>query len=467
MNKSVLTAGVSVLSTLAVVGGTLGILANIPSTKDKINISWEQTDLIGKNQGNISNLKNEIKEKDNQIQCQQVTIEELNQMLNAGPESISISEDIVLDNGIAALKMSDDVMLFSSIGPNGTKGFWKLDKNTKKITQLVDFGYNWFKIFKLSDGRFLVFNTLSSYDYLLLDSSFSLISTLTCDDKLLFSYSTDYSVFESENFYFFGSSTANNVYVFNKQTNVLIKNQDLEMSYSCVYGNYFIHSNSETKMYIWDFENNSTETLTTTSCYLPIVYKNDVYLLSKTTISKFDLVNKSISVLKEGLNLSSLPSYYKIIEDEKFNIITYGSYGSSVYDVCLIDMETLDLVSVGKFLFDKVERNKINNNILMFYSSSTVRSFDLSTNTSKNYVSVNPSKYFVLDDKYVVVFTSSNITITEIGLGNKFSASVKLSSLYSSYEDMGDGKYKFISESQIAVWDSVANTFTIHSLIIE
>ena len=67
MKKILTTAGVSVLTTLAAVGGVVGVLANAPSTKDKFSVSWSQTDLIGNNQENINKLENTIKEKDNQI----------------------------------------------------------------------------------------------------------------------------------------------------------------------------------------------------------------------------------------------------------------------------------------------------------------------------------------------------------------------------------------------------------------
>ena len=153
--------------------------------------------------------------------------------------------------------------------------------------------------------------------------------------------------------------------------------------------------------------------------------------------------------------------------DDAFEILAYGSYGSTAYNVCLIDMGNYDVVVAGKFIFDKVERNKINNNILMFYSSGNIRSFNLTTKTLKNYVNSNFTTHFVLNDKYVAVFTSTTISIVEVDGSSKYYANISGSPLYSSCDYLGDGKYKFVSYSVISIYDENENTFTAYSLIIE
>lgn len=465
MKKILTTAGVSVLSTLAAVGGVVGVLANAPSTKDKFSVSWSQTDLIGKNQENISNLEKEIAEKDNQIQGQRVTIDELNQMLNAGPESILIPDDIILHNGATIINATENISLFSSTAKSGTNGLWKINKETKEIIKLADVGYAWNFTFKLSDGRILLFSFGNIKNFIVLDSNFNLISVKENDSAIYLSGS-DYKTIETDEYFIIGTLTSTTVTFINKTTLSIYREQSLYFSHSCVYGKYFINSYSSTALKIFDMESNSIEVIDTTTRYLPINTKNGIYLLSATSLSKLDFETKEISVVKDGLSLT-LPSYYIEFEDGKY--LTYGSNGSSIYSVCLLDVNTEDVLVLGKFIFNKVERYSENENILLFYSSTKFYSFDLETNELTDYVSSTGSTYVTFGTKYVGIFSSTNIQIRDIGgTGNiLFLSGLYGSPKYSSCEDLGDGKYKFISESQIAVFDSVSNTFTIHSLIIE
>lgn len=525
--KKFLVAGVSALTTLSLCAGAVGILAINPKTqnifdftgkkqeiiselasdivnkeqiiKEKDNalsekdniIKDKDSELLVKNEQitgleNIINNKNTIiddkntiindknnkiselerinSEKDNQIKGQEITINELNELL-AEPEPFVFPEDISFLGGAFCLNVDSENVLLSSQDSKGSKGLWKLNKKTKEFKQLVDFGCEWYKAFRLSDGRYLVLNDTLNYEYLLLDSSLNVLNILTCKERISIS-NTEYVVRENETYFVFGISTSNVVNVFNKKTNLLLRNQDLRISNSCLYDKYFINSQSSTKIDLWDLENNIVRSIETTSQYLPIVYNNEIYLLSNTAMSKLDWETKEIQVLREDLSISALPNFYQTFDDE-FEILAYGSYGSTAYNVCLIDMENYDVVVVGKFTFDKVERNKINNNILMFYSSSNIRSFNLTTKTLKTYINSNFTTHFVLNDKYVAVFTSTTISIVEIDGSSKYYANISGSPLYSSCDYLGDGKYKFVSDNVISIYDENENTFTAYSLIIE
>jgi len=458
MKKILITAGVSVLSTLALGSGVLAVLTGLPSTKDKLKLSWEQTDIFGKNQENIASLEKELSDKDKQIKGQQVTIEKLNQLL-AGPEkyNIELPEDVQFSEGVVLLNANEDVVLFSSYSNTGTSGLWMYNKIEKSLKQITNLSYRYYNLIKISNGRYLV---LGSSHFIVLDENFEVIS----DQSSTMSVSSGYEVKEYANYVIFGSSSSSGIYIFDKNSNTFKNFSSCKILYSLVKDNLLL-SVVSSKLYIYDIVNETSENVTVSSNSQIFDIDNKIYLMSKSVLSTFDIDTKEVTTIQESLGLSNLPDSLVKVRDNLY--LTTSSVNSSV-SVCVLDTANDNLIYFSNGYVKDVFVPFESDNYYVVMTTTGLYFVDLEEFKVTGINSDVINNYIVMDG-YLVYNTKTNFKVFEIETQNE-KLSIYMSGFnVKSYNKLDDNKYELIAEEGIGILnisDTGNSTFVMTNIII-
>ena len=465
MNK-VLTIGLSVLTTAAACTGVVGVLANVPSTKDMFDFKRE-------NQATISNLEEQLSEKDkaltekdaqlteknNQIEGQQTTIEELQTIL-AGPQPIVIPEDINFSGGVQLINTDTDLAFVSSVSSNGTNGLFKVNKSTGEFTQLTDKNYNYEYARFLKDNK-IVFTSNSTTAYVViydLDSSDYFVSEET------YNLSNFDRCLESENYIILGhSGSSKDCVIFNKETKAFSKyTESIKLGYCCLYGNKLITGLSATELRILDFDTLESEIITTTEQQYPMLTKNGVYLFSSAALSKLDVETKTITKISDG-SFTQFTTYEEIADGLYLTTSTGVNH-------CIVLLNTnLDkALSFGTASYTTNHVVIDSTRVIITKGSSYTYYVDFSTDTQTTLSSIMLTPV-VLPNGNVLCSGRSDCGIFDIETNAYTKYSVLNGITITSVEDLGEGMYKLHTDNKetSVVYDSVNATMRIYSLIIE
>jgi len=151
MKKLGLGLGIGALSTLAICGGALAILQTSPNTKGKLNVSFEQNDIIGNSaeknkteltekQKQIESLKSQIAEKEMQLEMVISENQNLESVNTNNAETIKVlQDDIEYLNKLLSASLIDEVNIKFPTTWTASENMWVKEISKTKFL-LIPYG---------------------------------------------------------------------------------------------------------------------------------------------------------------------------------------------------------------------------------------------------------------------------------------------------------------------------------------
>lgn len=452
MKKVVLTAGVSVLTTAAVCAGVVGVLSQHPSTekyfdftgKNQEIITELQTDVANKNsaiaekdatistlENSNSNMQNELNskndiilQKDSEISALQVQLDELSNSAGA-MSNVNIPSNLNFSS-CAFINLNEDYSLLSSADAEGSKGLYLIMHNNGEFKTLLTTGYNYSKVFKVTETKYVVHTSGSFYKLDLSNESITKDS-LSVPTTVNGSSVTPGAFARCIGGQYLMQSQNSSGYLYYINPETFVINQITlgssgipSSTKSVAYNEYFIYPDG-TNIKVYNGKTKTTQTIA-----------------ANYTVYAIQVSNTGIVVISDGSNVvSTLNLETETITDYE---VSYGFTSSS----------TTSYIGNGCFLVGgQTIVDGINGTIKKLGTSvSGAISQYIEKDENVSLFSVNGK--FCTYDKVTETFTNFNITISLI-------------------EEMEDGNYKLISSDKTMslIYNSVSKTVTVYSLIIE
>ena len=166
-------------------------------------------------------------------------------------------------------------------------------------------------------------------------------------------------------------------------------------------------------------------------------------------------------VLQDGLNLTSVGYKANLYKDGIY--VTSGSSMTS----CLINTNEEKVVVLGNFTADKlVELNNVNYKYLV-YSGYYLYLIDYDGATKGVCTLYSVLESTLIGNKYLLYYANGYFYVYDlVNAKSIFSIEDKTFRSF-TYEEIEDGKYKIVSNTSTAIFDSVNNTFSVISIVIE
>jgi len=486
MNKIALTAGITALTTIAACGGAVGILANTPSTKNMFDFTGKNQEIISELKTDISNkdsalsekdktiagLENTITdknaqidslvssnaEKDNQIQGQQATIEELNELL-AGPKELFLPSELSGLDKVSIVNTSSDFAILSC--PNSSiLGIWLLNKATGESTKIFDKCAGITYVYDVGNGKYLTSTALSldvNYGLLRIDTN-----TLTCEviSEETHGLMKHETLPNGKGVVFYNTSTTTKCIVYyNLETHTLTSyNQSVWTSGLSVIDNDNIIFATK---YVLNLTTGEVKEIASPVTGTSFVSKGVYYIINSSTgFYKLNLETLSYDLIDSEFKITSIHSLFEI--DENTICIMDGNPKAYIY--CKSENK---VVATN---FNCYQAIKLKNGNLALIGSTYLREYNLTTmEYTQAYFDYRNIKELPNGD-IISCYNKSLRIYSYLEETNSYTlVSTSQSTNFYNYEDLGEGKYKFIGEDGMTnlLYDSVSKTIKIYSLIIE